>query len=728
MRDFLHGTGAPDQTPVDPRRPHRIAAPPPAVILAARLALAALVAAACAPIAAGAAGEPRALIARVRSLATAPTAALRAPLAARARALGLARPRSLLDGLPARPMASGTRVANPFDLDPSCVWRFEASDSAAAASAGRALAADPEIEWVALEQLREPALDPDDPWLAGDPLLADGRQWGLWNRGPGGPYGGLAGADIHALEAWGMSAGSGDLRLAVADTGIDPDHPELQMPLAGGTRIEFGLNVTADPSPSFADSFGHGTPVAGVMAARTGEGAHFDSLGVAGVCGGDGALNPGCRVVPIKIAPGHSGLASSFDIARAILYATSSGTRAMNLSFAGAGPSRLERETLYHAITHGCVVVAASGNRGASTGRAPMYPAAYAADGLCIQAGASDPWDKRAAFSSYGPGLDLVAPGVDIWTTFMTYPSAAGAWYPGYVAGSGTSFAAPFTTGALGLLAAARPELCDADFQRILRESADDVGDPGPDAETGWGRLDAAAALRAVGREFGIWHDEVAADWFADRGVDSLVVAEPGPGALAEPRGWPGARLVEARATVAIPDSFADSVRVWPRVGGTMAVRGDFRIPYFAPWAEVIARAPRAFTLRGYLYRVEGGPAGEAGLHLPLPPDQIRFGFTVIGRVARGAWAPPTSRADGPLTVAPNPCRTSVRIAAPRGADIAIYDLAGRCVRRLDSDGSVRPATWNGRDASGRSLPPGLYLVGCRGGRGGAWAKLLKLE
>src|SRR5439155_15884946 len=224
--------------------------------------------------------------------------------------------------------------------------------------------------------------------------------------------------------------------------------------------------------------FGHGTLVAGVMAARTGDGPHFDSLGIAGVCGGDGRANAGCRIVPIKIAPGRSGSATSFDIARAIRYATAVGARAVNLSFAGAGESAIERAALYDAVTRGCIVVAASGNRGSA---APQYPAACAADGLCIAVGASDESDRRCAFSSFGPGLDLLAPGTDIWTTFMTYASAAGAHYPGYVAAAGTSFAAPFVSGTVGLLAAARPELIDTDFQRLIRESAHDLGAPGPD-------------------------------------------------------------------------------------------------------------------------------------------------------------------------------------------------------------------------------------------------------
>src|SRR5207245_9985781 len=128
--------------------------------------------------------------------------------------------------------------------------------------------------------------------------------------------------------------------------------------------------------------------------------------GIAGVCGGDGRDNAGCRIIPIKITPGHEGLASSVSIANAVLYAADHGARAINISFAGNGPSRLERLALYDAIRRGCVPVAPAGNR-ADT--APQYPASYAADGLCVAVGASDPWDRPATFSSSPAGPDLLA-------------------------------------------------------------------------------------------------------------------------------------------------------------------------------------------------------------------------------------------------------------------------------------------------------------------------------
>jgi subtilisin family serine protease len=651
-------------------------------------------------------------------------AAEEARLASLLDALSVAPVRRLDDGL-ALACAAAAAGPGPFDLDPSRFLLVTAADSASAEAARETLMADPGIVWVEPNAVREPAVLP--PGFPSDPLFADTRQWGLMNRGPAGAYGGVAGADIHALEAWALSVGASTMRLAIADTGVDPAHPELQAPIAGGgLRMELGANVTGDPNPAWADSFGHGTTVAGVMAARTHEGARFDSLGMAGVCGGDGAANPGCRLVPIKIAPGRTGTATSFDIARAMLHATSVGARAMNLSFAGGGPSRLERLAMLHAITHGCVVVAAAGNLGFTDGTRPQYPAAYAADGLGIQVGASDPWDRRPVWSSHGPGLDVLAPGLDIWTCRMTYSTLAP-----YVAASGTSFAAPFATGTIGLLAAARPDLMDTDFQQILRASADDVGAPGHDDETGWGRLNAAAALHAVDPALGLWHDEVAGATFTSAGFDTLIAGEPGPGALERVTGPVRVERIEVTATVAVPDSFTGPVRVWPRVGGTFTGRGATRMPYWTPWAEVVAQEARAFTLRGYVFRVAGPCAPWGGESwLPLPLDQARFGFTVLGPVARGPiLAAPAPAADAPrLAAHPNPFRTATLVSGPAGSPVTILDAAGRVVRRGVLDGTMGRLVWDGLDGRGRRVRPGLYLVRCDRPAGSLFAKVVRLE
>ena len=582
----------------------------------------------------------------------------RTALTARLATLGLRFRESLAVRLATALQASGNGAAlrlqapgpesDPFTLDPERIWLLEAPDSITAAVALAELLADPGVQWAEPNRVRELATLRLDAPVPDDPLLRDGRQWGLRNLGPASPWGGVAGADIRALEAWTLCSGSNDVLLAVADTGIDPAHPDLAATLPDGSpRIVHAVNLTGvEPADAYADSNYHGTGVAGVMAALTGDGPHFDSLGMAGVCGGDGHGNFGCRIVPIKISPHYSGSATSYAMSAAMLYAAAVGARAMNLSYAGLGPSRVERLAMHWAIAHGCVVVVAAGNSGYPGGPGPMYPAAYAADGLGIQVGATDRFDQRTYWSSYGPDMDLMAPGEAIWTTYMTYPNAGGTVYPGYVAVSGTSFAAPFVAGAVGLLAAARPELTDVDFKHVLRESAHDIGEPGVDALTGWGRLDAAAALDAVGPAIGIWHDEVAAQSFRTIALDTLSVDEGGYGTLGHWSGRHAAELVEVTASLALPDSFLGPVRAWPRVGGTTTVRGGWRLPYFVPWAEVAEWVPpgttlldaaRSFTLRGYLYRIvtTDCPGCVEDDYVPLPPSQMRFGFTVLGPVDR---------------------------------------------------------------------------------------------
>jgi hypothetical protein len=275
----------------------------------------------------------------------------------------------------------------------------------------------------------------------------------------------------------------------------------------------------------------------------------------------------------------------------------------------------------------------------------------------------------------------------------------------------------------------------DADFQHLLRENADDVGAPGPDVETGWGRLNAAEALDAVRAEIGIWHDEVAGATFTSAGFDTLRLGEPGPGTFERVLGPLRVERIEVTATVAIPDSFTDSVRVWPRVGGTMTTRGDFSVPYFTPWADVERRDARSFMLRGYIYRAADStcvPCGEDPW-LPLPPDQARFGFTVMGRVTRPspldvAKAPPPRRIAAPLRVTPNPFRASTRIAGPAGARITIFDTAGRIVRRGVVQGGTGVFSWDGRDARGRSVPIGLYFVSAETSRARQHARAVRIE
>jgi len=192
---------------------------------------------------------------------------------------------------------------------------------------------------------------------------------------------------------------------------------------------------------------------------------------------------------------------------------------------------------------------------------------------------------------------------------------------------------------------------------------------------------------------------------------------------------------VEVRTTVTLPDSFMSGlgapVRVWPRVGGTYTARGAFRMPYWTPWAQVIARDGRSFTLQGFLYRIAdttcAACAGESWL--PLPPDQARFGFTVLGPVRRVAIASASAAGrDERLAARPSLFRSATLISGPAGGRITIFDPSGRVMRRASLDGRMGAFAWDGRDERGSTVRPGLYFVRCDRPAGPLLAKVVRLE
>lgn len=643
------------------------------------------------------------------------------------------------EGLTSSPTpATGDAVLARWRFDRSRVFVLESPDSVSATAALASLAADPRVAWAERDVPREACV-----WRGGreatplpitgattgaslDPLLDDGRQWGLDNRGATGPYGGLAHADIHARDAWTLSRGDPSVRLAITDTGVDPWHPDL-----AGVLVD-GFDATMVPGGTSDDSLGHGTMVAGVMAARTGDGAHFDSLGVAGVCGGDGGGSPGCRLIPVRISVGHSGSASTLDEARGIAWAVDHGARVINLSFAATSPSIIERHAILDAASRGVLVVCAAGNRAFDRPGLPMYPAALAGDGLCMSVGATDAWDRRAGWSSYGAWLDLVAPGVDIWSTALTYPNAYGGPPPRYAAGSGTSFAAPFASGVAGLMLALRPELDATDLAPLMRANADDIEAPGPDTLTGAGRLDAWGTLADLSPAHAIVHG-IAATRVAAVTHDTLTLGEMGQPLMDAL----GRRAAVARltllATVRVPDSLVAPVRAWVRIARSTTLRDARSLTWLAPWAELVTADADSITLRGTVYRIEDARVGSLGAidtmtrWLPVAADSARIAWTMWGRasvtpssVTPGGAAPRRPR----LAAAPNPFARMTRLSGHPGTVVDLFDVRGRRVRTLRL-GPAGEAAWDGRDACGDRVAPGLYLMH---GNDGAHGRVVRME
>ncbi|MBI4186014.1 MAG: S8 family peptidase [Chloroflexi bacterium] len=261
---------------------------------------------------------------------------------------------------------------------------------------------------------------------------------------------------IDAGVAHGQSNGRG-VKVAILDTGIDLDHPDLRV--VG--RVSF-----VDGATSADDDHGHGTMVAGVV------GALDNGTGVTGVA-------PEAQLYAVKVL-NKWGWGYSSDILAGIEWAIDHRMQVVNMSFGGPlEQSSVIQAALEAAYQAGIVLVAAAGNAG---DQGIIYsPARYQP---VIAVGATDQQGVRASFSSTGPELELMAPGVDILTT------ARGG---GYVSGSGTSLSAPHISGAAASLIASGVT-SNAEVRRILQVTAEDLGLPGWDEYYGWGLASAARA------------------------------------------------------------------------------------------------------------------------------------------------------------------------------------------------------------------------------------------
>jgi len=261
---------------------------------------------------------------------------------------------------------------------------------------------------------------------------------------------------IHAPEAWTVEGGSSSTIVAVLDTGIDYTHDALQ------NYVDTGLGKSYTGT-TFMDGHGHGTHVAGTIA----------SYGVV-----SGVMQIG-KLVPVKVLT-DEGSGSTDDITAAIIYAAEIGADVINMSLGGGGYNSAMADACSFAVSEGTVVVAASGNDSAGT---ISYPAAYPG---VIAVGAVDSTGARAYYSNYGTGLDVMAPGSNIYSC-----------KPGdsYTTMSGTSMATPHVAGVVGLIRSANPSISVAEVTSILMDTATYAGSA---TYYGSGIVNAYAAVQAA--------------------------------------------------------------------------------------------------------------------------------------------------------------------------------------------------------------------------------------
>ncbi|MBG0827339.1 type VII secretion-associated serine protease mycosin [Planomonospora sp. ID67723] len=283
---------------------------------------------------------------------------------------------------------------------------------------------------------------------------------------------------LSAEAAWTSATGTGQT-VAVVDTGVDGSHPDLTgAVLPGADLVTSGGDGRTDPN-------GHGTHVAGTIAARAGNG-----LGVAG-------LAPGARILPVRVLDSE-GSGWNSDVAQGIAYAVDHGATVVNLSLGGPQDDPMLKAAIDYALGKDVVVVAAAGNSGrdCATLSSPMpgvncgnpteYPAAYPD---LITVAATDETDARAVFSGYKPYVDLAAPGVDVAST---YPSGR------YVYMDGTSMATPHVAAAAALIRARFPAMGVSEVAARLVGTAHDLGAAGRDDFFGAGLIQPLTAVTAA--------------------------------------------------------------------------------------------------------------------------------------------------------------------------------------------------------------------------------------
>jgi subtilisin family serine protease len=367
----------------------------------------------------------------------------------------------------------------PPEISRTYVLELDSGSQPNLKKAVSALQADPDVEFAEEDKIAKTSLIPNDPYLSST---------GSWGQ----PYDDLWGIKkIGAPAAWDTTTGSG-LVVAVVDTGVDYNHPDIAANVwtnpneIPGNGIDDdgngyiddlrGWNFVANNNDPMDDN-GHGTHVAGTIAAVGNNG-----IGVIGVAWG-------ASVMPVKaLDSGGSGYDS--QLGPAIIYAANNGADVISNSWGGPGTSQTIADAVDYAHNMGAVVVAAAGN---SSDNARNYFPANLPNVITVAASAPD--DTLAWFSNFGSKIDVAAPGVDILSLQAAGTSMGTTVSPGYTRASGTSMATPHVSGIAALILSQHPEYSNEQVRQVIRGSATDLGTPGFDLSFGYGGANAAAAL-----------------------------------------------------------------------------------------------------------------------------------------------------------------------------------------------------------------------------------------
>jgi hypothetical protein len=281
-------------------------------------------------------------------------------------------------------------------------------------------------------------------------------------------------ASTHATAAWTKATGVG-VTVAIVDTGVDATNADLQGQLVAGAHLDKTGKIVAG---SVTDTYGHGTHVAGIIAAKA------DGHGITGIA-------PGAKVMPINV---DTPLLAGNTVGSAIRWATDHGAKVVNLSL-GFDDIKLFQTDIApicsaskYAHDHGVLIVAAAGNDGEGFN----LPSAPADCGDPMSVAALDNTLQTTSWSSFDPSVTIAAPGANIYSTVPTLITRAR-----YAIFSGTSMSSPFVAGVAALVFQQHPDWTPDQVKTQLENTAKDLGPSGFDPRYGFGAVDPAAAVGA---------------------------------------------------------------------------------------------------------------------------------------------------------------------------------------------------------------------------------------
>lgn len=285
------------------------------------------------------------------------------------------------------------------------------------------------------------------------PEGGNGNQWGLWR--------------INAQEAWDISTGNTDIKVAIVDDALLTTHPDLIPNLVPGYDVADDDN---DAMPNEV-AMSHGTHVAGIVSAATNNGLGVASIGF------------NVKIIPVKSSNAPQFISDAYA---GVVWAADNDADVINMSWGGSGFSQTGQNIINYAYNAGCVNIAASGNDNVST---IFYPAGY---NNVVSVSSTTTNDAKSSFSNYGGWVDVSAPGSQILSTYI-----GNNFQPTYANLSGTSMASPMAAGLAGLILSVNPDLPQAQVIDCLISTADNIDGANPSFinQLGSGRINAYEAV-----------------------------------------------------------------------------------------------------------------------------------------------------------------------------------------------------------------------------------------